>query len=115
MVGEASTEAEAIGRVHALDPDVAILDVRLGEGNGVQACREIRSLHPRTACLMLTSFADDEALFQAIMAGASGYVLKQIRSGTSSTPCAASPPGRASSTRGDGPRPRADSPWTRRG
>jgi DNA-binding NarL/FixJ family response regulator len=81
VVGEASTEAEAIGRVHALDPDVAILDVRLEEGNGVAACREIRSRHPRTACLMLTSFADDEALFQAIMAGAAGYVLKQIRSG----------------------------------
>ena len=81
VVGEASTEAEAIGRVHALEPDVAILDVRLREGNGVQACREIRYLHLRTACLMLTSFADDEALFQAIMAGASGYVLKQIRSG----------------------------------
>jgi DNA-binding NarL/FixJ family response regulator len=81
VVGEASTEAEAVGRVHALDPDVAILDVRLEEGNGVLACREIRSLHPRTACLMLTSFADDEALFQAIMAGAAGYVLKQIRSG----------------------------------
>ena len=80
VVGEASTEAEAIGRVHALDPDVAILDVRLDEGNGVVACREIRSLHPRTACLILTSFADDEALFQAIMAGAAGYVLKQIRS-----------------------------------
>ena len=81
VVGEASTEAEAIGRVQALDPDVAILDVRLEEGNGVVACREIRSRHPRTACLMLTSFADDEALFQAIMAGAAGYVLKQIRSG----------------------------------
>ena len=81
VVGEASTEAQAVGRVHALDPDVAILDVRLEEGNGVEACREIRSLHPRTACLMLTSFADDEALFQAIMAGAAGYVLKQIRSG----------------------------------
>jgi two-component system, NarL family, response regulator DevR len=81
VVGEASTEAEAVGRVHALDPDVAILDVRLEEGNGVVACREIRSLHPRTACLMLTSFSDDEALFQAIMAGAAGYVLKQIRSG----------------------------------
>jgi two-component system response regulator DevR len=81
VVGEASTETEAIGRVHALDPDVAILDVRLEEGNGVVACREIRSRHPRTACLMLTSFADDEALFQAIMAGAAGYVLKQIRSG----------------------------------
>jgi DNA-binding NarL/FixJ family response regulator len=81
VIGEASTEAQAVGRVHALDPDVAILDVRLEEGNGVEACREIRSLHPRTACLMLTSFADDEALFQAIMAGAAGYVLKQIRSG----------------------------------
>jgi two-component system, NarL family, response regulator DevR len=81
VVGEASTEAEAVGRVHALDPDVAILDVRLEEGNGVVACREIRSIHPRTACLMLTSFSDDEALFQAIMAGAAGYVLKQIRSG----------------------------------
>ena len=80
VVGEASTEAQAVGRVHALDPDVAILDVRLEDGNGVVACREIRSLHPRTACLMLTSFADDEALFQAIMAGAAGYVLKQIRS-----------------------------------
>ena len=57
-----------------------MLDVRLAEGNGVEACREIRSRHPRTACLMLTSFSDDEALFEAIMAGASGYVLKQIRS-----------------------------------
>ena len=77
-IGEAATEQEAVGRVHALDPDVAVLDVRLDEGNGVEACREIRSRHPRTACLMLTSFADDEALFQAIMAGAAGYVLKQI-------------------------------------
>ena len=67
-------------RVHALDPDVAVLDVRLQDGNGVEACREIRSRHPRTACLILTSFTDDEALFQAIMAGAAGYVLKQIRS-----------------------------------
>ena len=57
-----------------------MLDVRLQDGNGITACREIRSRHPRTACLMLTSFADDEALFQAIMAGAAGYVLKQIRS-----------------------------------
>jgi DNA-binding NarL/FixJ family response regulator len=79
VVGEASTASEAVGRVHALDPDVAVLDVRLEEGNGVEACRDIRSLHPRTACLMLTSFADDEALFQAIMAGAAGYLLKQIR------------------------------------
>jgi DNA-binding NarL/FixJ family response regulator len=79
VVGDAATEAEAVGRVHALDPDVAVLDVRLQEGNGVEACREIRSRHPRTACLILTSFSDDEALFQAIMAGAAGYVLKQIR------------------------------------
>ena len=79
VVGEAATEDEAVNRVHALDPDVAVLDVRLTEGNGVVACREIRSRNPRTACLMLTSVADDEALFQAIMAGAAGYVLKQIR------------------------------------
>ena len=57
-----------------------MFDVRLQDGDGITACREIRSRHPRTACLMLTSFADDEALFQAIMAGAAGYVLKQIRS-----------------------------------
>ena len=80
VVGEASTEDEAVRRIPALDPDVAVLDVRLQEGDGITACREIRSRHPRTACLMLTSFADDEALFHAIMAGAAGYVLKQIRS-----------------------------------
>jgi two-component system response regulator DevR len=80
VIGEASTEQTAVDRVHALDPDVAVLDVRLDEGNGVSACREIRSRNPRTGCLILTSFADDEALFQAIMAGAAGYVLKQVRS-----------------------------------
>ena len=79
VVGEASTEAEAVRRVPALDPDVAVLDVRLQDGDGVSACCEIRSSHPRTACLILTSFSDDEALFEAIMAGAAGYVLKQIR------------------------------------
>jgi two-component system response regulator DevR len=79
VVGEASTQEQAVGRVHALDPDVAVLDVRLEQGNGIEACREIRSLHPRTACLILTSFSDDQALFEAIMAGAAGYVLKQIR------------------------------------
>jgi len=79
VVGEAGTATEAFGRIHALDPDVAVLDVRLPDGDGVTVCREVRSRHPRTACLMLTSFADDEALFEAIMAGASGYVLKQIR------------------------------------
>jgi two-component system response regulator DevR len=80
VIGEAATQEEAVGRVHALDPDVAVLDVRLEHGNGIEACREIRSLHPRTACLILTAFADDEALFLAIMAGAAGYVLEQIRS-----------------------------------
>jgi two-component system response regulator DevR len=80
VVGEASTEDEAVRRIQALDPDVAVLDVRLESGDGISACREIRSRYPRTACLMLTSFSDDEALFQAIMAGAAGYVLKQIRS-----------------------------------
>jgi len=80
VVGEASTEDEAVRRVPALDPDVAVLDVRLQDGDGISACREIRSRHPRTACLILTSFADDEALLHAVMAGASGYVLKQIRS-----------------------------------
>jgi two-component system, NarL family, response regulator DevR len=60
---------------------VAVLDVRLPDGNGVEVCREVRSRHPEIHCLMLTSFADDEALFSAIMAGASGYVLKQVKSG----------------------------------
>jgi two-component system response regulator DevR len=79
VIGEAATAEEAVGRIHALDPDVAVLDVRLPDGDGVAVCREVRSRDPRTACLMLTSFADDEALFNAIMAGAAGYVLKQIR------------------------------------
>src|SRR5665213_2536744 len=78
VVGEASTAAEALVRVPALRPDVAVLDVRLPDGDGVTVCRELRSLMPELVCLMLTSFADDEALFEAIMAGASGYVLKQI-------------------------------------
>jgi DNA-binding NarL/FixJ family response regulator len=80
VVGEAGTGAEAVGRIHALDPDVAVLDVRLPDGSGVAVCREVRSLDTRTACLMLTSYADDEALFDAIVAGAAGYVLKDIRS-----------------------------------
>jgi two-component system response regulator DevR len=80
VIGEASTQSQAVGRVHALDPDVALLDVRFDAGNGIEACREIRPLHPPPACLMLTSFADDEALFQTILAGAAGYVLKSIRS-----------------------------------
>jgi DNA-binding NarL/FixJ family response regulator len=80
VVGEASTAEEAYGRIPATNPDVAVLDVRLPDGNGVEVCREIRSRRPDIHCLMLTSFSDDEALFDAIMAGASGYVLKQIRS-----------------------------------
>jgi two-component system, NarL family, response regulator DevR len=79
VVGEAATAAEAIAAIGQLAPDVAVLDVRLPESDGVTVCREIRSAQQNVACLMLTSFADDEALFNAIMAGASGYVLKQIR------------------------------------
>jgi len=79
VVGEASTAEEALRRVPPVRPDVAVLDVRLPDGNGVEVCRELRSRNPELHCLMLTSFSDDEALFDAIMAGAAGYVLKQIR------------------------------------
>ena len=79
VVGEAGTAASALARIPALRPDVAVLDVRLPDGDGVSVCRDIRSSMPEVACLMLTSFGDDEALFDAIMAGAAGYVLKQIR------------------------------------
>jgi two-component system response regulator DevR len=79
VVGEAGTAAEALSRVPAVRPDVAVLDVRLPDGDGVAVCRELRSQLPDLRCVMLTSFADDEALFDAIMAGAAGYVLKQIR------------------------------------
>jgi DNA-binding NarL/FixJ family response regulator len=79
VVGEAGTAEEAYGRIPATSPDVAVLDVRLPDGDGVEVCREIRSRHPEIQCLMLTSFADDEALFSAIMAGASGYLLKQVK------------------------------------
>jgi DNA-binding NarL/FixJ family response regulator len=79
VVGEAGTAESALARIPALRPDVAVLDVRLPDGDGVTVCREIRSKLPGTACLMLTSFGDDDALFDAIMAGAAGYVLKQIR------------------------------------
>ena len=78
VVGEASTAAEALARVPAVKPRVAVLDVRLPDGNGVTVCRELRSRMPELACLMLTSFSDDEALFDAILAGASGYLLKQV-------------------------------------
>src|SRR5215469_10666464 len=79
VIGEAGTAASALARIPALKPDVAVLDVRLPDGDGVMVCRELRSMMPELACLMLTSFGDDEALFDAIMAGAAGYVLKQIR------------------------------------
>lgn len=79
VVGEASTKAEALTRIAATRPDVAVLDVRLPDGSGVEVCRDARSDQPELRCLMLTSYSDDEALFDAIMAGASGYVLKEIR------------------------------------
>ena len=83
VVGEASTAEEALERIPQTKPDVAVLDVRLGDDpsgrTGIEVCRDLRSNHPEIACVMLTSFADDEALFASIMAGAAGYVLKQIR------------------------------------
>jgi two-component system, NarL family, response regulator DevR len=79
VVGEASTAAEANRRIPAARPDVTVIDVRLPDGNGIEVCREARSRNPGFRCLMLTSFSDDEALFDAIMAGASGYMLKDAR------------------------------------
>ncbi|MEO3764471.1 response regulator transcription factor [Streptomyces sp. B8F3] len=81
VTGEAGTFAQALARGPALRPDVAVLDVRLPDGDGIGVCRELRSRMPELACLMLTSFDDDDALLDAIMAGASGYVLKQIKGG----------------------------------
>ena len=78
VVGEAATVGEALDRIPPTHPHVAILDVRLPDGSGVEVCREIRSSMPEVACVMLTSYADDEALFASVMAGASGYVLKQV-------------------------------------
>ncbi len=80
VVGEAASADEAVRRVGYDSPDVVVMDVRLPDGSGVEACREIRSQWPDTKVLMLTSFADEEALFASVMAGASGYVLKQIQS-----------------------------------
>lgn len=79
VVGEAGTAAEALARIPGACPDVAVLDLRLPDGTGVDVCREIRSRDPRVACLVLTAYDDDEALASAVMAGASGYVLKQLR------------------------------------
>lgn len=78
VVGEAATVADALDRIPPTRPQVAILDVRLPDGSGIEVCREIRSKWPEVACVMLTSYADDEALVASIMAGASGYVLKQV-------------------------------------
>jgi DNA-binding NarL/FixJ family response regulator len=79
VVGEAETARQALARIPALRPDVAVLDVRLPDGDGVSVCRDIRSAMPSVACLMLSSFGDEETLLNAVMAGAGGYVLKQIR------------------------------------
>ncbi|MCX4821081.1 response regulator transcription factor [Streptomyces sp. NBC_01142] len=79
VVGEAGTTEQALARGPALRPDVAVLDVRLPDGDGITVCRELRSRMPDLACLMLTSFDDDDALLDAIMAGAAGYVLKEIK------------------------------------
>ncbi|MCQ9181531.1 response regulator transcription factor [Streptomyces sp. IBSBF 2953] len=79
VIGDAGTVDHALARGPALRPDVAVLDVRLPDGDGISVCRELRSQMPELACLMLTSFDDEEALLDAIMAGASGYVLKQIK------------------------------------
>ncbi len=78
VVGEAGTAKEALNRLPTSGADVAVLDVRLPDGDGIDVCREVRSSHPEISCLILTSYAEDEALAQAILAGASGYVLKQI-------------------------------------
>ena len=78
VVGEAATAEEALRRIPAARPDLALLDVRLPDGSGIDVCREIRSRFPEIRCLILTSFDDDEALFAAVMAGASGYLLKEI-------------------------------------
>jgi DNA-binding NarL/FixJ family response regulator len=79
VIGQAATVAEALARIPALAPDVAVLDVRLPDGNGVELCRELRSVMPQLQCLMLTSFTDEQATMDAILAGAAGYVIKDIK------------------------------------
>src|SRR5258707_15097453 len=90
VVGEAGTAAGALARIPALKPDVAILDIRLPDGDGVSVCRDIRSTMPQLACLMLTSFTDDDALFDAIMAGGGASTRYQSRG--PHPPCALPPP-----------------------
>jgi DNA-binding NarL/FixJ family response regulator len=79
VAGEADSVEQAVGRITATSPDVAVLDMRLPDGTGVEVCRAVREKRPGVACLMLTSFSDDEALLQAVLAGASGYLLKDVR------------------------------------
>jgi DNA-binding NarL/FixJ family response regulator len=78
VVGEAASVDQALRRIPAVQPDVAVLDARLPDGSGIEVCRTIRSDHPHVRCLILTSYDDDEALFAAVLAGASGYLLKDI-------------------------------------
>lgn len=80
VVGEAGSADRALAEIRSCRPDVAVLDVRLGDGNGIEVCREVRAEHPSLPCLILTSFEDDRALLDAALAGAAGYVLKEIRS-----------------------------------
>lgn len=79
VVGEAGTAAEALTVVEACTPDIAVLDVRLPDGSGIEVCRDIKSAHPELRCLMFTSYSDDQALVDASLAGAAGYVLKQVK------------------------------------
>lgn len=79
VIGEAGSVSEAMARIPALQPDVAVLDVRLPDGNGIELCRDLLSAVPELRCLMLTSFTSDEAMLEAILAGASGYVIKDIK------------------------------------
>jgi two-component system response regulator DevR len=79
VVGDAGSVAEALARIPALTPEVAVLDVRLPDGTGVELCRELRSRMPDLRCLMLTSYTDEQAMFDAVLAGASGFVIKDVR------------------------------------
>ena len=79
VIGQASSASEALARIPALRPDIAVLDIRLPDGNGVELCRDLRSKLPELNCLMLTSFTDEQAMLDAILAGAGGYVIKDIK------------------------------------
>lgn len=79
VIGEASTAAQARSRIRATRPDVAVLDVRLPDGSGIDVCRQVRSENPEVKCLILTGYDDDEAIYAAVLAGAAGYVIKDVR------------------------------------